>query len=258
LPVLARRRASAEPADVMQGTPIVSAKPLRARVQRAPLTLPARPAEEATSVGSTSVTPAPVGGSAVPTVKVHRDGTATDLSKSLDARSFTHGGEIFLPASHGPLTSGKGRSLLAHELTHVSQQRKLGSSLPEEHTSHGKALEAEAVAAEHASDMPLGPSTTATHAKPAQEAPGAAADLSAPPVHATATPGSSATRPAQRAPANAGAGANNNGGDGSSRRAHSEQELEDLANQLYSRIGRQLRRELLVDRERAGLAMDFR
>lgn len=242
----------------MQGTPIVSAKPLRARVQRAPLTLPARPADDAASVGSTSVTPAPAGGSEAPTVKVHRDDTATRLSKSLDARSFTHGGEIYLPSSHGPLTSGKGRSLLAHELTHVTQQRKLGSSLPEEHTPHGGALEAEAVAAERASDMPLGPSSTATRARQPQEAPGSMPDLSAPPVHATATAGPSATGPAQRAPANAGTGAGTNAGDGSSRRRHSEQELEDLANQLYSRIGRQLRRELLVDRERAGLAMDFR
>jgi hypothetical protein len=41
-------------------------------------------------------------------------------------------------------------------------------------------------------------------------------------------------------------------------RAYSEPELEDLAHQLYGRIGRMLRRELLVDRERAGLAMDIR
>jgi hypothetical protein len=41
------------------------------------------------------------------------------------------------------------------------------------------------------------------------------------------------------------------------RRGHSEQELEELAGQLYSRIGRRLRREILVDRERSGLALDL-
>ena len=34
-------------------------------------------------------------------------------------------------------------------------------------------------------------------------------------------------------------------------------ELEILAHQLYQRIGRHLRRELLVDRERAGFALDL-
>ena len=42
------------------------------------------------------------------------------------------------------------------------------------------------------------------------------------------------------------------------RNGHTEQELDDLAHQLYSRIGSRLRRELLVDRERAGFAIDLR
>lgn len=37
----------------------------------------------------------------------------------------------------------------------------------------------------------------------------------------------------------------------------SEIELEELAGQLYGRISRRLRRELLVDRERAGLMVDL-
>jgi len=36
-----------------------------------------------------------------------------------------------------------------------------------------------------------------------------------------------------------------------------ETELEELAGQLYGRISRRLRRELLVDRERAGLMVDL-
>jgi hypothetical protein len=45
--------------------------------------------------------------------------------------------------------------------------------------------------------------------------------------------------------------------DQAGRPQHSEEELEDLAHQLYGRIGRRLRRELLVDRERIGLALDL-
>ena len=250
VPVGARRVGGRAGAMTGPSSPIVSAQPLRSRVQRAPLTLPARSTEESAS-GSTVVAPAPATGSAGAPVAVHRDSSAAQLSKSLDARSFTHGGDIYLPASHGPLSSGKGRSLLAHELTHVTQQRRLGSSLPEEHTPHGKALEAEAVAAERGADMPL----VAAHAPGTQSPAGAgpAADLSAAPAHATSSSaGPSATGPAQRAPAN-GPGGEPDG----ARKTHTEQELEDLAGQLYARIGRQLRRELLVDRERAGFAMDL-
>ncbi len=252
-PVPARLLGPAAPTPAGSSTPIVSAQPLRARVQRAPLTLPARPMEPSGS-GTTVVAPGSVAGPAGAPVKVHRDDGAARLSKSLDARSFTHGGDIYLPASHGPLSSGKGRSLLAHELTHVTQQRRLGSSLPEEHTPHGKALEAEAVAAERGADMPLAAPPALPQGKAATPPPAAAADLSTPaPIHASSGgPAASTTGPAQRAPSN-------NGGEdaGNGRRTHSEQELEDLAGQLYARIGRQLRRELLVDRERAGFAMDL-
>ncbi len=253
-PVLARRIGAPPTLRSLAASPIVSAQPLKAGVQRAPLTLPSKGGEEAASVGNT-VQLAPSTGAGDAPVKVHRDGAASQLSKSLDARSFTHGGEIYLPASHGPISSGKGRSLLAHELTHVTQQRKLGTNLPEEHTPHGKALEAEAVAAERSAHMPLAGPPAAPQQRSGSAPAKAAPDLSpAAPVHAGSATGPAATGPAQRAPANGDEGADGGG----SRRAHSEQELEDLAKQLYGRIGRQLRRELLVDRERAGFAMDLR
>ena len=43
-----------------------------------------------------------------------------------------------------------------------------------------------------------------------------------------------------------------------SARPSSDAELEELAGQLYGRISRRLRRELLVDRERAGVMVDLR
>jgi hypothetical protein len=63
--------------------------------------------------------------------------------------------------------------------------------------------------------------------------------------------------PVQRAPAGRKDDPGGREVDQAGRPQHSEEELEDLAHQLYGRIGRRLRRELLVDRERIGLALDL-
>jgi hypothetical protein len=241
------------------GSPILSAQPLRTGVQRAPLTLPQRASRKPVSTATAIATGAAPPSSDEP-VKVHRDGQASQLSTAFDARSFTHGGEVYLPASHGSLTSGTGKALLAHELTHVVQQRRLGSSLPAEHSPHGKSLEAEAVAAEHSGSLPLampgsgsrnGDEETATpHG--AQRAPNGPAPSPSNSQTITVDLGGGVQRAPVTSPSMADGGADKDG------HKHTEGELEDLAGQLYARIGRRLRRELLVDRERAGLALDVR
>ncbi|MCG8353897.1 MAG: DUF4157 domain-containing protein [Chloroflexales bacterium] len=56
-------------------------------------------------------------------VKIHRDKRADMLNRSLNSRAFTTGQNIFFKrGEYNPGTSG-GRELLAHELTHVVQQR---------------------------------------------------------------------------------------------------------------------------------------
>ena len=223
-------------------SPLVSANALGAGSQRAPLTIPS--SVQRSPAGQTGAAPTPGGNG----VRIHRGAAAGEAAGALKARSFTHGGEIYMPDNHGPLTSGTGKALLAHEMTHVVQQRRLGSSLPSEQTPHGKRLEAEAVRAEKAPDMPLAqhqsstPSPTTTMSLPTAPA---MPDLSA---------GPSAARPKpQRAPADGASGSS------TTRAPHTptEQELEVLAHQLYHRIGRHLRRELLVDRERIGFALDL-
>ena len=109
------------------------------------------------------------------------------------------------------------------------------------------------VAAERSSELtlatpPPGPTETAPSPRPH--------DAGA--VGTTATSGAPG---AQRAPQEGG-GSNQRAGSGRgaqrpSRHTHTEQELEVLAHQLYHRIGRHLRRELLVDRERVGFALDL-
>ena len=233
-----------------RSSPIVSAQPLRARVQRAPLTLPVAASDAA---GQGSVVRGTGAAASGAPVRIHRGGEASDLATALDARSFTHGGEIFMPASHGPLSSGKGRSLLAHEMTHVAQQRRLASSLPGEDSAHGRTLEAEAVAAERAPDLMLATRSTSQPAAEGKTGPVSSLSDSATPSAATPPQGLP-----QRAPGKDGSGTRTQAGTGGTKaHTHSEQELEVLAHQLYHRIGRHLRRELLVDRERAGFALDL-
>lgn len=260
-------------------SPITSARPLRGRVQRAPLALDRSKAPSAADepAGSGTSSSLPTSGGAV---TVHRGAEAGELSSALDARSFTHGGEIYLPSSHGPMSSGPAKHLLAHELTHVVQQRRLGSSLPSETSEAGRSLEAEAAAAERTASMPLAvqpdrhqraepatsSSATATSASssagsglPAMPGPAGSGMAATPAAAETATVRLASE--AQRSPASRGAMAATGGAAsaaGAAGRAKpSERELEDLARQLYDRIGRRLRRDLLVERERSGMAMDL-
>jgi hypothetical protein len=55
-------------------------------------------------------------------VKIHTDGQADTLNRSLSARAFTTGQDVFFrQGEYNPGSSG-GQELLAHELTHVVQQ----------------------------------------------------------------------------------------------------------------------------------------
>ena len=66
------------------------------------------------------------------TVRVHVGGNAMQLAKSLKARAFTQGSDIYF----GKPGDAKDDRLLAHELTHVVQQA--GGKIPK--VSAGKAL----------------------------------------------------------------------------------------------------------------------
>src|SRR5690606_35392259 len=55
-------------------------------------------------------------------VRVHHDPPARAASAMLNANAFTMGADIYFGAGKYAPGSGAGRSLLAHELTHVVQQ----------------------------------------------------------------------------------------------------------------------------------------
>jgi len=59
-------------------------------------------------------------------VKVHADSKADSLNRSLSARAFTTGKNIFFRQGEYQPQSSSGKQLLAHELTHVVQQTGTG------------------------------------------------------------------------------------------------------------------------------------
>ncbi len=56
-------------------------------------------------------------------VKVHHDNQASEMSKALNAQAFTSGKDIYFGAGRYSPGTTSGDKLLAHELTHVVQQR---------------------------------------------------------------------------------------------------------------------------------------
>ena len=141
-----RFRAAARPVEVVVTEPAPRAP------QRAVVTRP--PTELAQALRSSH-------GIDVADVEVRRDSAVAAEASARRARAFTRGATVHLPESAGPLTAPQVRGLLAHELMHAAQQRRLGGSLPAEHTAEGRALEAEAIDAEQAhggtaqNDLPL-------------------------------------------------------------------------------------------------------
>ena len=55
-------------------------------------------------------------------VRIHADAAAAKLCRALNALAFTHGQDIFFAEGKFNPESKEGKTLLAHELTHVVQQ----------------------------------------------------------------------------------------------------------------------------------------
>jgi hypothetical protein len=83
-------------------------------------------------------------GDSLADVRVHTDDGAAALARSVSARAFTVGNDIFFgPGEYQPTTPA-GRELLSHELVHVVQQRGAPRSGPLTVSQPGDALEREA------------------------------------------------------------------------------------------------------------------
>jgi hypothetical protein len=159
-------------------------------------------------------------------VHVHRGAEVTHVARALRAKAYTVGGAVHLPAEHGPLSDPRVKALLAHELVHVAQQRRLGDELPPEESPYGRLLEQDALAIERTWTAPQ---LAGVQRRALDEAP---------PMQVTAS-----------APAQSSEGLLD---------SLEPDDVEKLAARIYGPIRSRLRRELLVDRERAALLTDVR
>jgi hypothetical protein len=80
-------------------------------------------------------------------VRIHDDTAADSLARSVEARAFTVGADVFFAQGQYQPGTASGDQLLAHELTHVVQQRGASTSGSLRVTDAGGADEVEAEAA---------------------------------------------------------------------------------------------------------------
>jgi len=87
---------------------------------------------------------APHVGDELTDVRVHTDTTADALARSVSARAFTTGADVYFAAGEYRPGTSDGDTLLAHELTHVAQQRGAPTSGPLTVSEPGDTMETEA------------------------------------------------------------------------------------------------------------------
>lgn len=83
-------------------------------------------------------------GDSLSDVRIHADDDAAALARSVSARAFTVGSDIFFAPGEYQPASPAGRELLIHELVHVAQQRDAPRTGPLTVSEPGDALEREA------------------------------------------------------------------------------------------------------------------
>jgi hypothetical protein len=77
-------------------------------------------------------------------VRVHTDETADQLNRSVSARAFATGSDVYFARGEYNPGSASGDRLIAHELAHVVQQRGAATSGPLSVSEPGDAIEQEA------------------------------------------------------------------------------------------------------------------
>jgi hypothetical protein len=86
-------------------------------------------------------------------VKIHADNESAKINRELNARAFTTGNDIYFNEGEYNPGSGKGKRLLAHELTHVVQQNSSVKNNAIQREGEGDAKSAETKAAEDAAAL---------------------------------------------------------------------------------------------------------
>jgi hypothetical protein len=95
-------------------------------------------------------------------VRIHTDAEADGLNKAVRAEAFTTGRDVFFRAGKYDPASNQGRKLLAHELTHVVQQRNAPPAAELSVSDPGDASERQATAvADHVTSPAAAPAPVA-------------------------------------------------------------------------------------------------
>jgi len=87
---------------------------------------------------------APELGDSLSDVRVHTDENADALSRSVQARAFATGSDLYFAKGEYQPNTSSGNKLLAHELSHVVQQRGAPTSGPMMVSQPGDPMEVEA------------------------------------------------------------------------------------------------------------------
>jgi hypothetical protein len=77
-------------------------------------------------------------------VRVHKDGEADAIARSVSANAFTTGSDVYFAEGQFKPESQEGKELIAHELAHVVQQRGAPTSGPMRVSQPGEPLERDA------------------------------------------------------------------------------------------------------------------
>jgi hypothetical protein len=104
-------------------------------------------------------------------VRIHDDADAHALSKAVSAEAFTTGADVFFQSGKYDPGSSEGQKLLAHELTHVAQQRGAAptSELTVSDPGDASEVEAKAIAEQVSSAQPSASQASATVSRAAEE-----------------------------------------------------------------------------------------
>ncbi len=74
-------------------------------------------------------------------VRLHTDSNSADLARSLGARAFTQGRDVFFAAGVSDWTTPRGRETLTHELTHVVEGRTSSGGVQRDPADNQKEIE---------------------------------------------------------------------------------------------------------------------
>lgn len=77
-------------------------------------------------------------------VRIHKDGEAGELARSVSANAFTTGADVYFGHEQFKPDSTEGKELIAHELAHVVQQRGAPTTGPMRVSQPGEPLERQA------------------------------------------------------------------------------------------------------------------